>query len=71
MAKTAKKKPGRPRLSTKGRGAPEILEVRLGDDLRERLDRWRKAQSEKLSRSEAARRLIRAALYVAQGIRGG
>jgi hypothetical protein len=71
MAKTAKKKPGRPRLSTKGRGASKILGVRLGADLRKQLDRWRKAQSEKLSRSEAARRLMEAALYVAQDIRGG
>jgi hypothetical protein len=64
MAKTAKKKPGRPRLSTKGRGASEILAVRLGDDLWERLDRWRKAQPEKLSRAEAVRRLMEAAITV-------
>ena len=64
MAKTAKKKPGRPRLSIKGRGASEILAVRLGDDLWDRLDRWRKAQPEKLSRAEAVRRLMEAAITV-------
>ena len=64
MAKTAKKKPGRPRLSTKGRGASKILGVRLGADLRKQLDRWRKAQPEKLSRAEAVRRLMDAAITV-------
>jgi hypothetical protein len=64
MAKTAKKRPGRPRLSIKGRDASKILGVRLGHDLWERLDRWRKAQPERLNRSEAARRLMEAAIMV-------
>ena len=65
MAKTAKKRPGRPRLSTSGKGESRTLTLRPGNELLGRLDKWRKAQSAKPTQSEAARQLMASALTAA------
>lgn len=65
MAKTAKKRPGRPRLSTSGKGESRTLTLRPGNELLGRLDKWRKAQPGKPNQSESARQLMAAALTAA------
>jgi hypothetical protein len=58
------RKPGRPKLT--GSSAPEkMLGIRASKGLVRRLDKWRSAQGDKLTQSEAARRLMEAALTVA------
>jgi len=57
-----KKRPGRPKLSTKQRGAAQIIGLRLTTELRDRLLKWARAQQDKPGQSEAVRRLLEVAL---------
>lgn len=61
------KKPGRgrPRLSEKGKGPSDRVSVRYNAELLSRLDKWRKAQAGKPTRSEASRALTEQALAAA------
>lgn len=66
MATTTKKrKPGRPRLSEKGKGESPFIGIRCGGDLLARIDKYRKAQSGDPKRSEAMRGLIEKGLAAA------
>lgn len=61
MAKTAKKKPGRPRLPGSA-GASAVIAIRLDDKTLGRLSKWIAKQDDKPKQSEAARRLLDLAL---------
>lgn len=65
MAKTAKKRPGRPSLSAAGRSDSKMMGVVTTGEMRKRIKRWAAAQADKPKQSEAARRLLDLALTAA------
>lgn len=65
MAKTAKKRRGRPSLSSAGSADSKMVGIVMAGDMRKRLKRWAAAQDDKPKQSEAARRLLDLALTAA------
>jgi hypothetical protein len=46
---------------------PKLIQLRISDELEERLDAWRREQKDLPSRSEAIRRLVELALAPGSG----
>jgi hypothetical protein len=62
MAKSVKKRRGRPSLSEAGSKDSKMIGIVTTGDLRKRIAKWAAKQSDKPTQSEAARRLLNLAL---------